>query len=41
MRLDAPEIIGILTNGSQLNFAIGFTSQPKKLFGGVDISDDN
>ena len=36
---NSPEIIGIVTNGSILNFAIGLSGQPKKVYGGVDISE--
>ena len=40
-RLDAPEIVGILTNGSRLHFGIRSFGQPMKYFGGVEIDSDN
>ena len=39
MTNNSPEIIGIVTNGSILNFAIGLSGQPKKVYGGIDISE--
>ncbi len=39
MKDNSPEIIGIVTNGSILNFVIGLSGQPKKVYGGIDISE--
>ena len=36
---NSPEIIGIVTNSSVLNFSIGLSGQPKKVYGGIDISE--
>lgn len=41
VNLDAPGIIGILTNDSQLYFAIDFVNQQKNVIGGVDINNGN
>ncbi|MDE0309643.1 MAG: hypothetical protein OXI60_07425 [Acidiferrobacterales bacterium] len=37
----SPEIVGIITNGTLLYFAIGAPGRPKKIYGGVDISENN
>ena len=39
MKDHSPEIIGTVTNGSLLYFAVGFTGKPKTIYGGVDINE--
>ena len=38
MEDSAPEIVGMITDGVILYFAIGFSGKPKTVYGGIDIS---
>ena len=39
MKEHSPEIVGIITNGSVLSFAIGTPGKPKKVYGGIKIGE--
>ena len=38
---NSPEFTGFLTDGSHLSFALVLAGQPKKIFGSVDINEEN